>query len=413
MPTPLFRRLLHSVWVGLCAIPLPAGAAFPSELFPPAPFPIVINQSYSTNVLANGVSYAHYSLITTSGPLSVNAVLVDMHDPAIHLRTVLANDRLVSPGETVSSMASRTGAIAGINGDYYARGGTNEPLNLVINDGTVLRSPGPRIALAVHENGAVSIGSYSWWGTATWQEGSVAVTSVDAYPPDGGASLILPTYGAPSPRAGITFASLAPIVSTAEGTTYRITAETDGGAPPNTLGLAMGPAAFAQATPPEVGETLLLSGNLAPPASDIVTAIGGGPALLSNGDYTALLDLPVNDETPSRLLPLSGAGKTYDGSLLLLEVDGRQPSFSVGLTRQAFAALMSAFDSSDALCFDSGGSSTLVAQIPGEPAAMLRNRPSDGRERRVANGLFVYSSAKAQAPLSPISHVPQGENRDL
>jgi exopolysaccharide biosynthesis protein len=410
MPTPLFRRLHSAVWVGLCAIPLPAGAAFPSQLYPPAPFPIVTAQSYRANILANGVSYAHYTLITTSGPLSVNAVLVDTHDPATRLRTVLANDRLVSPGETVSSMASRTGAIAGINGDYYARGGTNEPLDLVINNGTIVRSPGRRVALAVHENGAISIGPYSWRGTATWREGSVMVTAVDAWPPDGGASLLLPTYGAPTPRAGVTFASLAPIMSTAEGTTYRVTAETDGGAPPNTLGLAMGPAAIAQATPPEIGETLLLSGSLVPPANDIVTAIGGGPALLTNGDYTPLLDLPENDEAPSRLLPLSGAGKTNDGSLLLLEVDGRQPAFSIGLTRQAFAALMSAFDGSDALCFDSGGSSTLVAQLPGEPAAMLRNHPSDGRERRVADGLFVYSAARARVP---VYHSPQGENPDL
>jgi hypothetical protein len=421
-----FRRLALTALIGAAALPVPARAAFISQLYPPSPFPIVTGQSYTTTILANGVSYAHYTLLTTSGPLSINAVLIDMHEPSTHLRTVLAADRLVSPGESVSSMARRTGAIAGINGDYFARGGTNEPLNLVVNDATVLRSPSSRVALAVHSNGGVSIGPYAWRGSAGWQGGSVGVTAVNEWPPDGGASLILPSYGSPSPRSGVTFASLSPIATTVDGDTYRVIAETDGGAPPHTLGLAMGPAAIAQATPPEVGQTVLVSGNLTPSVSDLVTAIGGGPALLSNGDYEPIVDLPQNDESPSRLLPLSGAGRTNDGSLLLLEVDGRQQTFSVGLTRQAFAALMSAFDTSDGMCFDSGGSSTLVARLPGEPQAQVRNRPSDGHERRVADGLFVYSSAPAQAPvpapvyrmpkrlpMSPVYHLPMGENPDL
>jgi hypothetical protein len=420
-----FRRLVLTAVICSSATPLPASAAFISQLYPPAPFPIVTGQSYTTTILANGISYAHYTLLTTSGPLSINAVLVDMHEPSTHLRTVLAGDRLVSPGETVSSMAHRTGAIVGINGDYFARGGTNEPLNLVVNDATVLRTPGTRVALAVHSNGAVTIDSYAWQGSAGWQGGSVAVTAVNQWPPDGGASLILPSYGAPAPRSGVTFASLVPVASTVDGSTYRVTAETDGGAPPHTLGLAMGPAAIAQSTPPEIGQTILVSGTLTPSVSDLVTAIGGGPALLSKGDYMPIVDLPQNDESPSRLLPLSGAGRTNDGSLLLLEVDGREPAFSVGLTRQAFAALMSAFDTSDGMCFDSGGSSTLVAQLPGEPQAKVRNHPSDGHERRVADGLFVYSSAPAQAPvpapvyrmpkrlpMSPVYHLPMGENPD-
>ena len=376
--------------------------------------------------MANGVSYAHYTLLTTSGPLSINAVLADAHEATTQFRTVLASDHLVSPGETVSSMAHRTGAIAGINGDYFARGGTNEPLNIVINDGVLYRSPGKRVALAIHETGAISIGPFTWDGTAAWDTSTIPVTAVDQWPPDGGASLILPTYGAPAPRAGITFASLSAVSVTPTGTTYRVTGETDGGAPRNTLGLAMGPAAMAIATPPEIGETIIISGGVEPAAADIATAIGGGPLLLSNGDYTPLVNLPQNDESSSKLLPLSGVAKTMDGSLLLLEVDGRQPNFSVGLTRPQFAALMSAFNASDAMCFDSGGSSTLVAQLPGERTAVVRNRPSDGHERRVADGLFIYSSAPEPAPVVTPPYRPKailptvkqdqpplGENPDL
>lgn len=415
-----------TVALGVILTGTPASAAFVSQLYPPAPFPIVTGQSETTSLLAYGMSYAHYTIITTAGPLSVNAVLVDLHEPATAFRTVLANDRLVSQGETVSSMAHRTGAIAGINGDYFARGSTNEPLNIVVNNGIVYRSPGKRVALAVHTDRSISFTPFTWAGSAAWDTSSVPVTAIDQWPPDGGASLILPTYGAPSPRSGVMFASLTPLTTTPEGTTYRVSAETDGAAPPGTLGLALGPAAMAMATPPEVGQTILIAGNTDPAATAVATAIGGGPLLLNNGDYMPLVNLPQNDETPSHRLPLSGVAKTADGSLLLLEVDGRQPTFSVGLTRPEFAALMSAFGAVDGMCFDGGGSSTLVAQLPGEPSAKVRNRPSDGRERRVADGLFIYSSAPMPPPVAPARYrtpsalptlnqqqLPLGENPDL
>ncbi len=396
--------LLKSRRVCLLGIPMalvctfaPALAAFAPQLYPPAPFPLITWQSETTTILANGVSYAQYRLRTTAGPLSINAILADPRESSTHFRVVLAQDHIVSNGETLSSMAARTGAIAGINGDYFDRGHTNEPLNIVMSDGVLYRSPGVRVALAEHTNGQISIGPFSWQGSASWNEGRVTITSLNQWPPDGGAALILPSYGSPSPRPEVTFASLTPVSTTPDGTTYRVSAETDGNAPPNTLGLAFGPAAMSQTTPPEVGETVLITSSLEPDGSEIVNAIGGGPRLLQGGDYTALTDLPHNDEHLERRLPLSGAARTSDGSLLLLEVDGRQPSFSVGLTRPEFAALLSAFDASDALCFDSGGSSTLVAQIPGEDVAHVRNHPSDGHERRIADGLFIYSNAPLPA----------------
>ena len=48
---------------------------------------------------------------------------------------MLAHDALTSSGETISSMAHRSGAIAGINADYFDIGNTNRPTNVVVHDG--------------------------------------------------------------------------------------------------------------------------------------------------------------------------------------------------------------------------------------------------------------------------------------
>jgi hypothetical protein len=47
--------------------------------------------------------------------------------------------------------------------------------------------------------------------------------------------------------------------------------------------------------------------------------------------------------------------------------------------------------------FDSGGSSEMVARLPGDHSVSVINWPSGGYERPVANGLFIYSNDLAHA----------------
>ena len=94
-------------------------------------------------------------------------------------------------------------------------------------------------------------------------------------------------------------------------------------------------------------------------------------------------------------MPCSGAAIAPDGRLFLVEVDGRQPELSVGVTRREFSALMRSLGATEGLLFDGGGSSTIVVRRLGDTVADVVNSPSDGKERPVADGLFVYSSAPA------------------
>jgi hypothetical protein len=68
------------------------------------------------------------------------------------------------------------------------------------------------------------------------------------------------------------------------------------------------------------------------------------------------------------------------------------------MTRPQFGALWEALGASDAMAFDSGGSAEVVARVLGDPGASVLGSPSDGEERRVADGLFIYSDAPQGAP---------------
>src|SRR5207247_5345671 len=92
--------------------------------------------------------------------------------------------------------------------------------------------------------------------------------------------------------------------------------------------------------------------------------------------------------------PVIAGGIGRDGrSVTLVEVDGRQPNLSIGLTRPELAEYLRWLGAYQAMAFDSGGSAEVVARLPGQPAPTVVNSPSDGRERPVANALLVYSTS--------------------
>jgi exopolysaccharide biosynthesis protein len=386
----------------------------PAALAPPAPFPLIVAQTMTQEPVAPGVRRATYRLMTSGGPLVVKVIAVDPREPTVRLDAVLASDRLISAGETLSSMARRTGAVAGVNGDYFDIGGTNQPLGIVVRAGELVRTPSKRVALDVRRNETIHFESFSFAGSVRFGAANLPLTAVNEWPPQGGASFVTPAYGTLQDAPGVTLATLAPleVASPAPSGTYRVTAVGDARAT-TVRGpmLGFGPAAQALAPPPLVGDTVAIDASTQPPLDDVVTAVGGGPLLVANGVPVDDSNAPAPEER-NRRLPVSGAACAQNGELYLLVVDGRAPAQSIGVTRPEFGALLLGFGASDGMAFDSGGSAELVGRVLGEAAASVLNAPSDGAERSVADGLFVYSDAPSGPPQmlvvrpSPIVALP-------
>ncbi|HEY0384290.1 MAG TPA: phosphodiester glycosidase family protein [Candidatus Elarobacter sp.] len=383
-----------------CLVARAFAAVLPLSLAPPAPFPLVSASSMEREPVAPGVARATYRMFTSAGPLVISVVTVDPQEPTVRLGTVLAHDTIVSKDETTSSMARRTGAVAGINGDYFDINASGAPLGIVVRNGVLERTPSTRVALTVTRARAVRFDAYRFAGTATFGGVVVPITAVNEWPPQNGAALLTPAFGAiPVNANNVMLLDLQPFAAGAGGTArYRVAAVTS--APPwpaaTAVRLAYGAAAQSIGPVPDVGDVVAVAFDTDPPLSDVVAAVGGGPQLLRNG---APVDDPAspNYAERDRRIPASAAARFADGTLALVVVDGRHPATSVGVNRAELIALLRALGATDAMLFDSGGSATLAARVLGDPDASVVNEPSDGAERPVADGLFVYSDA----PLGP------------
>jgi predicted amidohydrolase/exopolysaccharide biosynthesis protein len=385
------------LFFALFFFPHPAWAdGLPDRIAPPEPFPKILSQTFEQESVTLGLRYGRYYLMTAAGPLVVHTLIVNPREPTLRLDAAIASDRLISKGEAVSSMAHRTGAVAGINGDFFDIGNTYQPIGIVIRAGALVRSPSMRAVMTIAKTHDVRFETFRFGGTIADEDGRTwNLSTLDEWPPHDGVSLLTPALGSLSAQPGVMLALLTPL----DAKHYRVAAINDIDAPRAALAssaLGFGPAAMSKNGIPSVGDILSIAYDTDPPLDEVAAAIGGGPLLLRDG-------VPYDDPYPPaprealRRVPLTGALRQSDGTLVLLEVDGRAPHVSVGLTRSEFTALLRGLGGVDGMAFDGGGSATLVARAIGDAEASVRNKPSDGRERPVADGLFVYSDA----PIGP------------
>ncbi len=114
-------------------------------------------------------------------------------------------------------------------------------------------------------------------------------------------------------------------------------------------------------------------------------AIAAGPALIRDGEIRVTSDEEVFfGTTIPQVHPRTAAGRTADGALILMVVDGRQPE-SRGVSLEKLATLMLEVGAVDAINLDGGGSSALVV------GGVLLNRPQGStEEREVMSALVTY-----------------------
>lgn len=118
--------------------------------------------------------------------------------------------------------------------------------------------------------------------------------------------------------------------------------------------------------------------------------VGAGPQLIKSGRISITHSqekIAANFATDRH--PRTAIGKTADGKLLMVTVDGRQPKISVGMSLYSLADLLLELNAVDAINLDGGGSTTMVVK------QKVVNKPSDQTgERPVSDAILVFSRAK-------------------
>ena len=379
-----------------------------------------------------GVTHTHLKL-SGARTIHVYAVTLDREadtEGIAKMKVVIGNDRCLN-GESISSMARRKTTdseqiIAGINGDFFitsAFAAQHEFGNAILGypnmsciiDGKIAAPD--MIDITSREN-ALIMGPEGWWIDATDltykllnNDGSTVVSAKAVnYPRRDNELMVYNSYmgATTATAAGGREIALRP----AEGAQWRVNGSVkfivDGewsalgnmAVPADGIVISCGKdyhndfidgLKAGDIVKLKIGLSLPAFGGIKPEITDV---IGGDVRILNENKVTTEAIRWIN--TPGSAYPRSLVGYSQDrNKMVFATVDGG--TYSSGVSYYEAADLMRALGCWDALDFDGGGSTALWMAHTG-----IANKPRDGAERAVGNGLFVSLNAPADQTVTSI-----------
>lgn len=390
--------------------PVAAANTFPQ----PAGWPAILRASRTQEPLGPGVAYEHWQLLTANGPLEISIATVDLRNPSVSLAAASHQGIVAGGDERLAAMGDRLHAELGINADYFDINESGAPLNILAQNGRILHQPDAAAAFVVQAGNRILMQPVVWHATVTSASGTVhEVSAVNEWSSASALSLLTPELGRGDASGAVEIVFTPQAASgDDQAQTFRVRTVVSNAA--NLAGLNAGELALAARGAQaqgllqdfSAGDSVTVQLTSDPPLPSIQMAIGGGPVLLKDGAYVSDPAAPAPEETNVRN-PVTAAGIDAAGTMLwLVVVDGRAPGLSVGLTRPMLAALLQSLGASTAMAFDSGGSSEMAVRHLGDAGLSVANTPSDGRERSIADGLFVVNNATPGPPQQLIVRAP-------
>ena len=340
-------------------------------------------------------------------PLDIYALRITPGTPGVEVFPALTggsvyDDSKIFGRGTVTKMAAENDAQAAINADFFPLGrdyNSGDPLGLMVTGGRILSGPFPTRAVFAWGPAGAKVGYVTMKGLA--QPSGSANFPIDGFTQDAPLNSIVLN----DETAGIAAAKPPNVMAvlrvdtrtdqfglTASATVESLTSsQTRLPVPPGRM-ILVGQGTDAEKVAglrpgSRVDLSLALAGM---DFKSMDQAVGGGPILVKDG-VIAVADKA--EGFPSSFSaarhPRTGIGATADGDLWLVNVDGRS-RISRGATLDEMAVIMRNLGCVNAINLDGGGSSALSI------AGAAVNRPSDGTERAVANGIVVkYPTEKS------------------
>jgi exopolysaccharide biosynthesis protein len=301
----------------------------------------------------------------------------------------------VAKGEPLSATAARAGAVAAVNGDFFDINNSTAPLGVGVQDGRLIQSPDAEdtwhhSAAILTEDGLGDVGEVLFQGTVRTPTGDHPLDGVNKPTlKTGGVEVFTPLWGTYCRcRATQGATDVAEVEVTGNTVTAVRDTAGEGAIPDGTMVLVGRDDAAATLRALEPGDAVSIDYQ-ARTAGDqkIHAAVNGRQLLVVDG--VAQKASQGNNVPPA---PRTALGFSRDGKrMFLLTADGRQSAFAEGLGLDELAEMMVELGAYTAVNLDGGGSTTIVAREPGATTAQLENRPSDGAERNVPNGLGLFA----------------------
>ncbi|MEV8474206.1 phosphodiester glycosidase family protein [Streptomyces sp. NPDC051173] len=368
----------------------------------------------STSV-APGVEYRDFSLSASHGPAYGHLLTVDLREAGVSLDLLYPG--AVAARSTVSHMADRSGAVGGVNGDFFnitesqhpGVEATGAPVGPSIARGRRLGAAVPngqrfgpsmppgattRDVIGVGTDGKARLDRLTLAGTVTAKGRKLTLRGLNQYAlPVGGIGAYTPDWGTASRRRA-TCGTDTDRSAPCSANTYELTvrrnrvtevAKTPGhGAIPSGSTVLVGRDGGAKELRKlRVGDSVKVEERLESKGRGALRfAIGGFPVLRGGRPLTGL------NRSTAAVRTSAGMGES-GRRFFLMALDGGT-EYRSGMTVAELAALMRDLGADDAVNLDGGGSSTLVTRDPDDGRTTVRNHPSGGGERPVANGIGIF-----------------------
>ena len=360
-----------------------------------------------------GVTYEH-KIVFTGGGSPVSMYIITAPKPGgFYSLTPLLSNNAISGRETVSSMerrVTRRMTTIGVNGDFFNWLG-GWPSGLLMQGGVMEHHPAVnRSAVGIDSAGNLHVDRVPF--TASWQGFSglgYPIGQLNEPPRANSTALFTPAWGLATPALNGLAAVVAPFPPTAPfrdltGPVVSMVSRSSVAIPRNGAVLvARGTAEAALAADASVGDSVTIRLALPPDWGSVTDAVGGGPALVRDGQPIlhsgeSLTNIQLNGRDPRTAI-----GQRADGGIVMVAADGRQPGWSIGFTNMDLALALISRGCVTGFALDSGGSTTVAFD------GRLLNRPSDPTgERPVAEALVVaYAGVYARVPSATLS--PNGD----
>ena len=325
--------------------------------------------------IAEGLTYYHDRGKSGSGWSDVHILRIEALSDKIQVLPILANEG-IAQRENLSSMAKRYGAVAGINGSYFTWRG--DPIGTLIINRKLISSPlYKRSVFGITEDDKLIFGNPDFSGTLRSGKISLKIDAVNQ--PRRGSSLVVftPEYA----RSTLT-AEIGKEYVIVKGKVVGIHTK-DALIPPDGVVVSAGGIKASMLSSLSLGNSVELDYSIDKPWNSIKHALCGGPRLLANGKVSINgIEEKFDNSIINGRHPRTAVAMTFDGDLLLIAVDGRKKD-SIGMKLQELAEYLQRLGCMHAINLDGGGSTAMYLN------GKIINRPSDGSERRISNGILV------------------------
>lgn len=371
----------------------------------------VLHKQVDEQEIRKGVTYIKDRRLTEDGWLDTHILKVDITNPYIRLDVIESRNEY-NLKETTTDLVKSNGAVAGINGDFFDMSkNPTASLGMVIRDGKLISASN---YVNLKEN---------QWTTFFMDEGGMPFidyckVAMYFYNEDRVSFEIAGINKVTTFKKGV-YLDRNAYTTTAQvdkinNTLYKIVVENDVityisqkgetvEIPKDGYVIAIEESvAVPKINQFQIGQRVTFDLQTSIDLSKIKMALGGAGKIVDKGSVPAN---PGHLVSPNARNPRTALGISKDGTTVyLIAVDGRNQS--LGATHGEMTSLLLGYGIYDAIHLDGGGSTTMAAKPAGKAEVTLLNKPSDGTQRKVVNGLGVFLDVPTGS-LSGIRIVPK------